>query len=129
MVDLQNLFLQIYLMTAGPGTLPYIVNNGPRRNHHLSRSSYSHRHLRMRRTAIHLRISYLPSSSCTIFSLNTQYFHFLILTKLEPHILPMYLNMKLECSTWSGKLGMPYETIILFRSSARLLKTSFGTSL
>ena len=25
MVDLQNLFLQIYLMTAGPGTLPYTV--------------------------------------------------------------------------------------------------------
>ena len=73
MVDLQNLFLQIYLMTAGSGTLPYIVNNGPRRNH---RSSYRHRHLRMRGTAIHLRISYLPSSSCTIFSLTHAIFPF-----------------------------------------------------
>ena len=30
-------------------------------NHHLNRSSYRHRHLRMRGTAIRLRISYSPS--------------------------------------------------------------------
>ena len=64
-----------------PATLPYIVNNGPRRNHHLSRSSYRHQHLRMRGTAIRRRISYSPSWNCTIFSLNTPCFLFLVLSK------------------------------------------------
>ena len=41
-------------------------------------------------------LQFSPSWNCMIFSMNTQCFHFLNLLKIEPHVLPMYLSLKLR---------------------------------